>query len=299
MLQPKGFPSLPKGWVSETETFPSADGKLQLFSVTHRLDPWNGGRVLAVFHGLGEHGGRYLHFPHYLKDSLDGVVCMDHRGHGRSEGLRGHVENFDLFSDDVALSLARLDEHLKKRFGRSEIHVYGHSMGGLIALRTLFLHPTLPIHSASIASPLLGIKVKIPAAKKLAGHALSRLWGSLHMSNEIDPKTISHDPEVVAAYVNDRLVHAKVTPRYFTELNRAIADTVSREAGFSYPLLFMIPTADELVDSDAALGFFRALKHREKQLKTYPGFFHETQNEIGKEQVLGDLREWIRAHRKQ
>lgn len=295
-IQPKSFPLFPVDWVSEWDTFPSSDGKLQLYSVIHHPREWTGPRVLAVFHGLGEHGGRYLHFAHYMKGAIDAVYCMDHRGHGRSEGLRGHVDRYDLYADDVALALSRLDEQLKKRFGHSEIHVMGHSMGGLIALRTILKHHTLPIHSVSISAPLLGVRLAVNPIKKGAAYALSRLWGSLHMTTEMDPNLLSHDPDVVQAYAADRLNHKKATPRFYTELQSAMADTLSRESGILYPLQMQIPLNDEVVDPEASIGFFRQLKLRDKLLKTYPGVLHEPFNDTTKEQVFEDLKSWIKAH---
>lgn len=313
-VQPRNFPPLPKGWVSEWQTFPSSDGALQLYSVTHHPEPkkWKGHRTLVILHGLGEHGGRYLHFPHFIQELnpssseslgealpeplIDAVYCLDHRGHGRSEGLRGHVESFDRFTDDVALAVSRLHEDLMKRFGHAEIHVLGHSMGGLILLRTLFLHPTLPFRSATVSAPLLKIKAEVPRIKKAAALVLSHIWGSLHMTSDLDPQKLSHDPDVVEAYITDRLVHKKLTPRFFTELLSAMADTVKRDSGIELPLQMMVPLQDVIVDPDTSLQFFRALKHRDKVLKTYPSLFHEPFNEIGKEQVFADLISWITSH---
>lgn len=296
VLQPRGFPGLPEGWVSEWETFASSDSELQLFLASYHATQWTSPKALLILHGMGEHGGRYMHFPHYLKNDVGAVFAMDHRGHGRSEGLRGHVARFDLLSDDAALAVRRVDEILRKRFGRSEIHVLGHSMGGLVALRMMFLHPSLPVKSLTVSAPLLGVKVELPIAKRAAAHVLSHLWSSLQMDSEIDAADVSHDAEVVEAYKADRLVHKKGTPRFYTELLGAISDTLRRDSGLEVPLQMLIPLQDRLVDSEASLGFFRNLKHREKQLRTYPGFFHESFNEVGKEQAFEDLRAWINTH---
>ncbi len=296
VIQPRGFPSLPEGWVSEWETFASADGTTQLFSVTHHATPWASAKTLIVFHGQGEHGGRYLHFPHYLRSAVDAVRCVDHRGHGRSEGLRGHVDQFSRYSDDAALAIRRLDEMLRARFGKSEIHVLGHSMGGLVALQTLLRFPDLPIRSAAISAPLLKIKVPIPRVKEKVGVMLANIWGSLQMTNEVDANLLTHDRAVADVYRADRLVHDKVTPRFYVELTAAMAEVRKRDSGFDYPLLMLVPLADEIVDPDAALEFFRRFRLRDKALKTYPGLYHEAFNEPEKEAVFEDLRSWIASH---
>lgn len=295
-VQPKSFPSLPSDWTSEWETFPSSEGKLQLFSVIHHPKSWTSAKTLVVLHGLGEHGGRYLHFPHYLQNEVGAVYSLDHRGHGRSEGLRGHVERFDALADDAALAISRLDESLKKRFGKSEIHILGHSLGGLILLRALFLHPHLPLSSATVSAPLLKVKSPLPAYKKVAAHILSRFWGWLHMTSELDATRLTHDQEVVEAYLSDRLVHQKGTPRFYTEMVSALADTARRDSGIQVPLQMLIPMQDAIVDPEAALQFFKALKLSDKLLKTYSNFYHEPFNEIGKEQVFADLALWIKSH---
>ena len=251
-------------------------------------------RALIVVHGLGEHGGRYLHLPHYLQGEFDTIYCLDQRGHGRSEGLRGHCDQFDQYTHDLAQSIARASEQLKKLHSHCEIQVLGHSFGGLVVLRTHFLNATLPVKSVIASSPLLGIRVEVPLVKRFAGRALSQVWGSLQLSNEVDPKALSHDPEVVKAYQSDRLVHDKATPRFYTEMMAALADTVKRDSGFPYPLLMLVPLQDKIVDPDSEQAFFKNLRMRDKQIQTYPAFFHESMNELGKEKVFEDIKSWIR-----
>jgi len=285
IMQPSGFPGLPPGWISELETFPASDRTIQLFNMVHHPEQWDkhpaAHRVLLVVHGLGEHGGRYYHLPHYLKESFGAIYCMDQRGHGRSEGLRGHCDRFEQFTDDLAEVI---------------VHVLGHSFGGLVALRTHFLSATLPVQSLIASAPLLGIKANVPWIKQLAGRGLSKIWGSLQLHNEVDPSVLSHDAEVPRAYKADRLVHDKATPRFYTEMLGAMADIVGRDAGLPYPMQMIIPLQDRIVDADIGQQFFKNLKIRDKQLQTYPNFFHESMNEIGKEKVFEDIAAWIKNH---
>jgi acylglycerol lipase len=299
IVQPAGFPDLPEGWISESETFSSADRKAQLFSMIHHRTETSGPgshRALVVVHGLGEHSGRYLHLPHYLKETFGAIYCYDQRGHGRSEGIRGHCDHFDQFTDDLSEYIARVAEKHANRFGKAEVHVLAHSFGGLVAIRAHFLNATLPVKSVLTSSPLLGVKVKIPMVKKFAALGLSKIWGSLQLANEIDVATVSRDPAVVEAYKKDRLVHNKATPRFYIEMTAAIADTVRRDAGFPYPLCMMIALQDKIVDPDAERRFYNNLKVRDKQLHQYPAFFHEIMNELGKEKVFEDITTWSLAH---
>ena len=284
------------GWVQDWETFRSDDNHVQLFGMLQHREPWEKSRALVVLHGMGEHSGRYLQLPKFLGSEVDAIYLYDHRGHGRSEGLRGHVERFDRLVDDAVAVIRRLDEKLKKRFGTSEIHLLGHSLGGHLALRALLQYPDLPVRSAIFSAPLLRVKARVPLGKKIAAAVLSQVWGSLQISTELDAAGLSHDPEVVRAYRQDRLVHDKMTPQFYSQMKAAMANTLSRTTGLPVPVMFLVPSEDPIVDSRTTLEYYRELKHRDKLLKTYPGFYHEPMNEVGREQVFQDIAEFIRGN---
>jgi lysophospholipase len=302
-LQPRDFPALPANWKSESDTFPGSAPSLHLFEVLHQVQgappggqapPW---KALFTLHGFGEHGGRYLHFPHYVKNTVGSVYCVDHRGHGRSEGLRGHVDRFDIFIEDTAIALERLHAGLIKKFGKAEIHLFGHSFGGLLALHIMH-HPVARyFKSATISAPLLGIRVPVPALKKLASRTLNHLWSTLQMSTGFDAAVISHDPAVVEAYRADRLVHGKITPRMFWEMNYGMDLAFKLGVPEQIPVQFLVPEKDEVVSADATKKFFSGLKVRpDSRLITYSDFFHESFNEIAKEKAFQDLNTWLQQH---
>lgn len=283
------------GWIFETSTFKTTDQSLNLFSWSARSEPLSSPRTLIIIHGMGEHSGRYQHVPKFVCDSVDSVFAYDQRGHGRSEGLRGHIENFDLFASDAADVVRRIHGELTSKFGKSEIHVLGHSLGGLIALRMALLHTDLPVKSTIISAPFLGLKAHVPWIKKTVAGLLTHVWGSLQLPTAIDAAVISHDNAIVEQYKNDRLVHDKMTPKFFAELNEAQKKTLEAQGGILWPMLMLVPLADQLVDPEVTLSFYRALKHDRKTLVTYPDFFHEPLNELGKEKVFQEINTWIRS----
>ena len=184
---PDGFPNHPEDWIHEFERFTSSDGVNELFAQLWRPRRWQGQnahRVLVVFHGQGEHGGRYRHLTHYLKDDIGAIYALDHRGHGRSTGTRGHVAQFDQYGDDAALSILRLNEYLIERFGKSEINVLAHSMGGQVFLRAILNHETLPVRAAALSSPMFDLAFKVPWVKKIASEVLLRLTPNLAIPGE-------------------------------------------------------------------------------------------------------------------
>jgi acylglycerol lipase len=295
VIQPKGFPAPPKEWASDWETYPSFDGKFQLFAVTHKRGK-GGPRAFVIAHGMGEHCGRYLHFLHYLGDSVDVIFCPDHRGCGRSEGLRGHTDDFRYYADDLALGIKKLDERLKKQYGRSEIHLFGHSMGSLVALDTVLRHPSLPLKTLTLSSPLIAAKVKVPFFKKASAGILAKVWGSLQLSNELNTADLSHDPEVVKNFNEDRLNTNKITPKAYVTLMSVMEQSGATDAGIKMPLFMVVPEDDAITDPEAAIAFFKKQKTQDKELKTYPGFFHEAYTELGKERAFEDLKSWIVRH---
>lgn len=290
--QPQGFPDLPSDWTTESDSFLAADEKSRLFGLFWRKSGSDfPKKILVVCHGFGEHCGRYLHFPYYLQNSVDAVYAYDQRGHGRSDGLRGDADSFDSLVSDLALVIQRMHE----RFPGAQVHLLGHSMGGHVALRLGFFHPDLPLASFQVSAPFLALFEEPPVPLRAVASVLARTWGTLELSADVDPKVISRDPAVMENYAVDRLNHAKMTPRFYHSMKKAQKDTLSRKAGFAYPLAMHIPLDDRLVDEKVARRFFDALDCAGKKLFEYADFRHEPMNEIGKEKFFDAMASVIDA----
>lgn len=266
----------------------ASEGSVSLF-----MDIWPGkaqtGRVLMILHGLGEHGGRYRHLPEFLGQDFERFYAVDQRGHGRSGGLRGYAPSFEHFVKD----LRHVAREVEAREPGKRIYLLAHSFGGLVALSLLLGERKTPFSGAIISAPLLGVALKVPAYKKALGELLGRTLCRVQLSNEINPSFISHDPQIVEAYVNDRLVHQKITPRLYLDMTAAM-DWVMRQSGpLACPTLFLVPGQDKIVDSEKTLRLFRNIKYRDKELREYPEMYHEVLNEIDKAKVFEDVRKWL------
>jgi alpha-beta hydrolase superfamily lysophospholipase len=215
----------------------------------------------------------------------------DHRGHGRSQGKRGHISDFNDYVFDlqtmVAMAAAEGEEKLPTL-------VLGHSMGGLIALSYARQYPET-IDGLIVSSPLLGVEPQPPAGLQIIVRLLSVLWPTLSLSNKLDPTFISHDSDQVEAYVQSSWVHDRITARWFVQCMAEIQRTIAAPQDIRVPVLMQIAGDDHLVDCRASLSFFEALKVSDKTLCHYETLYHEIYNEKlpDREKVLADLKKWI------
>jgi alpha-beta hydrolase superfamily lysophospholipase len=244
--------------------------------------------TLTLLHGIGEHSGRYAHLTDHMTIRGFEVWACDLRGHGRSGGKRGHINSFDDYLDEIGL----LIKMAKDRDPAKKVFLLGHSLGGLIA-------PEYALRNASqltgliLSAPALRDKVKVPPAKAFLARILSQLAPTYSTTTGLDPNLLSRDPEVVRKYVEDPLVHAVATARFFTEFRRAQHETMRSADKITLPCLVLQGGADEIVDVSATSHFFEKLGSSDKTLKIYDGFYHEVLNEPDNESVINDIEAWM------
>ncbi len=237
----------------------------------------------VIVHGLGEHCGRYEKISKKLLENNFGLIRFDLRGHGRSWGKRGDISSFDDYVEDIEKATSELKE---------KFHLIGHSLGGLIVLYYGIKKPER-LKSLVVSAPLLGLKIKPPKFKLLLGKVLLRIAPRVSMSNEIDPRKLSHDESVVEAYINDPLVHRKITVRWFFQTMKAMNYVNLHPEGIKVPVLFLHGSSDELTDPEATKNFYEKISV-EKKLCIYGGYYHEPFNELDNEKVFDEVIRWLR-----
>lgn len=246
---------------------------------------------VVVSHGLGEHSGRYMNVVDTLCPMGASLWLYDHRGHGRSQGKLGHVNDFNDYVRDlkILIEMARGDES-----ERVPLLLLGHSMGGLIALS--FARQYLGrVDGLVISSPLLGVPKPPPAALDAIARTMSVVWPTLSLSNKLDPAHISHDGAMVKAYASDEWVHSRISARWYARCMSEIQATGGSPEAIQCPILMQIAGDDRLVSAPAALAYFDALTVADKTLCHYENLYHEIYNESlpERERVLEDLKQWV------
>lgn len=249
---------------------------------------------IVFAHGLGEHSGRYNHLVEHLLPKGYSFWLVDHRGHGKSEGTKGHVMEFDNYLMDLSMVVEMARNELGEE---KKLFLIGHSMGGLITI-SFALKYTDMLDGIVVSSPALGMKVKVPAIKEKLGLFMSKVWPSLTMANELPKDKISHDEEVVRDYENDPLVHSKVSARWFTEFIAAIDNAHHRAGTIKMPVLMQVAGDDYLVNAPSSKEWFGKLSVEDRTLHYYDGNYHENYHEVAdrRTQAFSDLEAWLKDH---
>ena len=279
-------------YTNTTGQLTSSHDGFKLFRQTW-LPPGPPKRVLVIQHGLGEHSGRYGNVLQAFERSETAVFALDARGHGRSEGKRGHVDQFQLYIDDLAdlVGVARAET------GFSKVFLLGHSLGGVIALQYALQGTNqenlvgLAISSAGLV-PCMDMTKRI---KKFVGTLLASVAPATTVEAGLDLNFLSHDKEVIKAYKADPLVHGKVSFQMATNLFSLGEVIYGKAALLRIPTYVFHGTEDGIVDPAGSQRLFDGLTMRDKTLKLFQGLYHETMNEASphKEEVLADLKSWI------
>jgi alpha-beta hydrolase superfamily lysophospholipase len=219
--------------------------------------------VLLIAHGLAEHSGRYMNLVNYFVPKGYAIWALDYRGHGKSEGKRSYVERFDEYHTD----LKTFFDIVRKESGKQKIFIVGHSMGTIVVpyaiehqkeLAGLILSGPAVIETTTVSPILIALAGVISAILPKMGVTV------------IDASTISRDPAVIDAYVNDPLVfRGKIPARTGYQLVKMWRTLPEQMHRIELPILIMHGSADRLSPLEGSKLLYERISSKDKTLKIY------------------------------
>jgi alpha-beta hydrolase superfamily lysophospholipase len=261
--------------MAEQHTLQGSEGEIA-YRVWPHEDPT---RVVILAHGYGEHMGRYDHVAAALGERGAVVAGPDHIGHGRSEGERVLVSDYEHVIDDLDAVL----DAVTADHPDLPVVLVGHSMGGLIAARYAQRHGDR-LTALVLSAPVLGSWVQA-----------TDLLGMQEIPDvPLDPDTLSRDPEVGEAYAADELVWHGPFKRTTLESLAAALETVNGAPPLGeLPALWVHGEADQLVPIEPSRAGVEALGLTNLHSKSYPGARHEVFNETNRDEVIAEVADFI------
>jgi acylglycerol lipase len=259
----------------------------ELFGQYWKIDGAKG--IVAIVHGMGEHSSRYADFV-VLKLNAAGysVIAFDQFGHGLTKGKRGHCPNYEAVLDSVENLLKKSDEFLGADL---PVFLYGHSMGGNVVSNFIIKRDS-KIKGAVISSPMLKLAFDPPAWKMIAGKLMRNIYPAFQEVTGLDATAISRNPRAVEKYINDPLVHDKITVNFSLPFFEAGDYAIEHADKIKVPAVVIHGTADKLTDYKGSEAF--AKKAGDKvALKLYKDGYHELHNDTVQNEVLADVITWL------
>ena len=250
---------------------------------------WN----VVIHHGLGEHSGRYTNILNYLAKEKINIFAYDAYGYGQSQGKRGEAKSILGLAFDLDCFLTMIETE----FSVQKPILYGHSMGGLVALYFSLLHSNQEHLSALVLSaPPMQIKLNLVQRIKLElVEFLFFFFKNLILSSTLPTKFLTHAQEVIQEYHKDSLVHNRISLSLSLDIFASAKRCLKRARLLHIPCLLLHGTDDKICHISGSQKLFSEISSENKIFMEYPNLYHEIHNETEKnrEKVLQDLTKFL------
>ncbi len=243
--------------------------------------------VICLVHGLGEHSGRYHLWAERFISEGYAVAAIDLRGHGKSALTTKNAVNIQQLLYDIHL----LKVNAAALFPEKTLILYGHSMGGALALNYLVAHKN-GFRKVIATSPWLELTFKPSWIKVFMARLVSLVYPAFISSTGLNPEHLSRSHGVAEQYRNDPLVHDKITAGLFFNLQRAGKTIFNKRHKINTPILLMHGAADRITSPDATRRFSKNLALN-SVLKIWSDCFHELHNEPEQDEIFAFMSQWL------
>ncbi len=273
------------------DTLLTVNERLKLYAQSWCTPEEHRGAV-AIIHGLAEHSSRYGEMAEKLNAKGFNVHAFDLRGHGRSGGLRAHIDSIDDYLEDIKLFF---DYVKKEEPADKPLFLFGHSMGGMLSI-LYYLRFKTPFAGLIVSGPALKAGEDISPVMIQLAKLMSRFFPKLPLQ-KLDHRSISHDPEVVKDYDQDPLNYrGGLRARLGFSMLQTFDEIAEKRSQFDLPILIMLGGADKIVDPEAGKEFFEHISSKDKKLVVLDGFYHEIMREVEKEKFYDVFLQWLDEH---
>jgi alpha-beta hydrolase superfamily lysophospholipase/SAM-dependent methyltransferase len=270
---------------------------------THTMQSWDNTRLFyrawtpqtpsarasVLFHRGHEHGGCWQEMAEYLAGEDVAIFAWDQRGHGNSDGERGHAPNVAAVIKD-AETFAR---HLIKAHGirLEETVIVAHSIGAVIAIGWIHDYAP-PIRGMVLGAPALRVRLYVPLAIPLL-RLRQPFLGPGIVNSYVKPKMLTHDSACAEAYAKDPLVFRQIAVNMLLDLHDTSKRLLADAGAITTPTLILAAGKDWVVDLSAQKKFYERLSSSIKQFEVLPGAYHSIFQELNRQDTFVKVRNFI------
>lgn len=274
--------------------------------------------IILILHGLAEHSRRYERFAVAMARQGFHVYAFDHRGHGETTAPDAPLGRFALRNgvERVVEDVKAVRDHAAAAHPNLPIILFGHSMGGLIALNAAVDHPRLfdgvavwnanfnPGLAGRAAEAILKVERALKGSDTPSG-LLPRLtfetWGRSIPDRRTDFDWLSHDPAEVDAYIQDPLCGFGASVSLWLDVFAMTfrAPKLVYRLPRTMPIHLLGGGEDPATDHGRAVLWLSSLLKRSRftnvTTRIWPTARHETLNDTIRMEAADEFAQWART----
>lgn len=270
--------------------------------LAYRVHPAQGTARGAVLlsHGFAEHSQCYSHVIAAWCARGYLVASFDYRGHGRSEGPRGHITDYREYVDDLRDMLASLRCH--KAWAAFEKPIlFAHSTGALATL--LVAHEDQAAYAGvALSSPYMELAVPVSPLLHWFVKAVVHVYPQFSEPSPLDPERLTRDPVMAERILQDSLRVRRVTAGFYIQTAVAQQEVFRIAPEITLPVFALVGGDDPIARASGTLRLFERLGSKEKDCILIAGDRHEVLNEVDRvehiETYAKKFDEWVGTRKK-
>jgi len=252
------------------------------------VQQWNDNKkskgTICIIHGLGEHQGRYAHVAEFYIENGFQIYSFDQRGHGLSEGKRGHTPGLDYNLDDL--------ERVIKTIPHNHLFLYGHSFGGNVLVNFLLRKQPKGLKGAILSAAWMQLAKEPNIVDLSLAKLMNGIYPSLTQNNKLDANDLSKDESICQEYTEDPLNHNQISVRLFSDFYPAGKWALENASKLPVKTLMIHGGDDPIICKSGTEKF--ALSNPEKvSYKIFEDTKHEPHNDLTKKDVFAYTLNWL------
>lgn len=255
--------------------------------------------VVQIVHGFGEGIIHYVDLAGFFTGL--GYVCIvhDQRGHGEMCGLsqkqklaaRGISPGYEFFLHDIKTVRTMINH----KFPNLPVLLYGHSMGGNIAINYLVKRSQNEFAKLILEAPWLRLYKPVPRTMQALAKLLGKISFNLAIISKLNKEHICRNAEKIKSLESDGSYHNRISFRLVSEISEAGEFAIKNASIISIPTLLLCPVMDKIVCPNSIREFARSANSNIKTIE-YPDGYHALRNDSISEVVLRDIRDFVEQY---
>ena len=240
--------------------------------------------AVTIVHDAGDHGGRYLDVARDLAKAGWAVALPDMRGHGGTEGDRGHCGGIA----EAVRDLQAIQDHLAYRMPDAPKVIVGQGLGALWgAAHAMEQRGTLA--ALVLLSPLHHPRFELPSEPAGVKRLFKKHGPRTAGSTGYRPNFMTTDGQQALAWQNDPHTHEVITVRAAEQAREAAETYLPQLATAGVPVLVMHGSDDPISSWEKS----RALESDAIEVRVFEGLRHSLLHETQASEVRSALVHWL------